>query len=599
MIKNSIITLSGLFLTILVAAPLDSICNNHSFKKEDDFHIETMYSAEDTVFINEALETLSKEISLESAQNLYCRAKEILPFVHYRKSANLPHQQVQLLSVAALCKKENCLMISMVSRNLSDLFDLLGYWQSIRSRPLHYFTTHLPTQFLNKETQTKLADEAIAVITSSITFHATYLARLHENFNSLNNATQIADIQNCVAQAISIMNSFFAQDLTVPEASLANIEDTYQALIKHHQTIALYQKTFIESLIKYQKPGHFERNWLRYTIAGTVALGSAAYWYTHQDQISKNCTQTYDSLKKLFTEHLYEPIKKAIHHYKNNDQKNIPQNNDEKIEDLKYLIESFESTKKVQIKVIAQHLLDSKAFKNYEDALKEATHVVTTGEYKPLEQFLIDSGNVSFSGMLDTLKALLLEARKIYLDAGKIVINGMHDKNKMIEQWDKFREDNAVTYQALLTIPVIISVIGIYFSYKITKSITNDLIDTQYNPVRETLLSIENILNHFNKSTREIPENQQGMIFYLLHKLQLYISHIPKKHHQDQFLQDLKQIESHNYSIDQKLATINRMFRSHEFLTFNGHKSIKFTNLNSLFGSQEAQQAENCFARVL
>src|SRR3990172_9410742 len=105
MIKNSIITLSGLLLSILLVAHSNSICNNESVLIPETFQPETIYSPTDTSFIKEALEILSKEIPVESIGNLYCRAKEITPLASYRKRIDLPHQQVQLLSIAALCKK--------------------------------------------------------------------------------------------------------------------------------------------------------------------------------------------------------------------------------------------------------------------------------------------------------------------------------------------------------------------------------------------------------------------------------------------------------------------------------------------------------------
>ncbi len=483
-----------------------------------------------------------------------------------RDQAHL-YDQAQLLIIAHLCKKESSLIMQQIFKILMTLFDSLDYWQDLRSKPFYYFTSQWPTKIWHNKSRSVTIRDGVSTLKEAIYYYTYFLGAIYKNLHKFDSINNEQELYQHVATTIFTINACVEHEsFEFSINSSLKLQELHDILISSYERTYIFHTTALQNVAKYLKPGHFQRNWVRYSVLATTGLATLIYWYYNQEKISTWTDQTVQAGKKLFSDSVYQPVKNIFDSYFS---KQSATKNDEIKNLRKDQTEILKSLLKEQIKKTSPHLKE-------EQIQQTVNTILESGTLTPeLKKELIDAQNSPVITLLSPNGSLIsLSIIEIRLMINQLLSVGDEKGDKLLE----ILHQNHVNYQLLLTFP---AVLLSYLVYTGTSKAWHAFTTSEkLNPLREGLLMIENTLNKYDTKDRALPFDAQGIILYWVHKLRAYVYFLPK-HHQEQFNEDLTQIGSPDFELHQKLATIDRMYRSYEFLSFGAQKTL--ANQTSFF----------------
>lgn len=498
------------------------------------------------------------------------------------------YDQAQLLIATHLCKKESLLLMQELLKILTTLFSSLEYWQDLRTKPLGYFTSQWPTRLWKNKTRTSTVREAISTIKEAIHYYTYYLGSIYHNLYQFELINNESEMRAHLIQTSLLINACIEHDSFEYEKNTSlTMQQVYDVLNSAHDRTKNFHINALSKLEKYLKPGHLQRNWTRYAVLATTGLAALTYWHYNKEQVTTWTDQTMQAGKKLFYDSVYQPVKNIFDSYFSEKENN-------KTEKVKKVRESITKARLKIANNIKQHH-DERLRGLLEIELKEKhpatpqneidqmiTKIISSGDLAPMSEAMKNSSAYPISTLFNPyghyirhkeleLRTMLSQALGSVDDAFGVVDDSMDGLEEIIEQLFGLAHQNHVNYQLLLTIPAIITGCIVYLTTRLAwrSFSTSD----HFNPLREGLLMVENTLNKYNTKDHKLPFEAQGLILYWVNKLRVYVYYLPK-HHQEQFNEDLIQIGSPEFELHQKLGTIDRMYRTYEFLSFGSHKPI-------------------------
>lgn len=466
-----------------------------------------------------------------------------------KKVAAQLYDQAETAALSALCKKESILVMNQLIQIVTKLFDLLEYWQRINNRPVLYFATHWPTRFFEQKPLALIASESIKNIKEAIYYYTYFLGNIYRNTYKLNTLKTEDEYKGHLAKTSFLINACLNHETfeEPQEAILLSSQELHDLLMRNYEIATHFETTALLRLAKHKSPSHFERNWLKYTIGAAATLGGLIYYKTHQEQITQTSAQTMAAVKKLVQTNLVEPLKNIFDAYFSKQNNEAPTEFELKTESIntKYLTAKYPQKSGDEIKKLAHEMTLKRDSSQLKDDIDFAYN---------------NPGKAWYYG---SITAPLIEIRMEALNAIDAVRHGLNQ--------------NHVNFNLAMTLPAIAILGGLYVLYRQVNRFSKDILSDQHrNPVREGLINIENMLNKFNKSQTSVPFEAEGLILYWLSQLRCYAPHIPE-HHRAQFEEDLSQISSPDFELHQKLATLERMHRTYEFLGFGPQRKLFYS----------------------
>jgi hypothetical protein len=487
-----------------------------------------------------------------------------------KKGAVPLYEQAELLSLADLSKKQSILVMNQLILVITKLFDLLEYWQRINNRPFLYYATHWPTKLFEQKTLSSIAQESIKNIKEGIYYYTFFLGNIYRSTHALASIQSEEEFKARLAKTALLINACMNHEpFEQTTGHMYSNQELHELLMHNHEIAHHFETSALMRVEKHQKPGHFERNWLRYTVGSVAALGGLIYFKTHQQQIGIWAENTKNGVAKLFKDNLYDPIKNIIDVYFSKKQPNeisveltkidMAQFNDEtKTMLIDYLGKKFPSITPNEINSLAQKMIQNKDTSPIADDMKYA-HNSTGKAY-----------------LYGQLPAALIGYRINIGALGDGANKKIDEANVIVKKLVALINQQQVNVQLLLTLPVVVTAAGLYVLYRQANKVSKNLLSDHRNPVREGLINIENTLNKFNKIGAIVPFEAEGLILYWLSKLRCHVPHMAE-HHKAQFEEDLSQISSPDFELHQKLATIDRMYRTYDFLGFGPQRKMFFS----------------------
>jgi hypothetical protein len=483
-----------------------------------------------------------------------------------KKDEETMYDQAELLVVATLCKKQAHGLISNLINVLAELFDQLTYWQQVKLRPFNYYMTHSPTKMISKKACLQLADRAVDSLKEAIYYYSYYLGHLYQNVHALENLKTDTEIKNNLGQTATLIKACVNhQSLDHAMTSPAAILEIHDMLTACHQAATQFSTHSLPALHQFAKPTHMERNWWRYSFAAGTLAACAVYWYLNHDALMENMRSAAGGIKKLFTENLVQPISNVVQEYTSKPQSANNQ------------LKEYLKTQEEQLIDILNNFLEEKAKKQNISAVQlqdEIKKMIRTGDYAMVKDDIKEFLNRPAYALNPYGKTSPVSA--IWL------LQSVHAAAKVISSIEDRVNQQQVNLQLLLTIPASAFLLATYGFYRVVRGIAHKFTQENYNPIREGLISIENTLNKNHTKGVPLSYEAQGLIVYWLSKLRSYIPHL-NRNCQEQFEQDLAQIGSPEFEIHQKMATIKRMYRTYEFLSFSSATPLHIADRSSFF----------------
>ncbi|KAF0985157.1 hypothetical protein FDP41_000196 [Naegleria fowleri] len=328
------------------------------------------------------------------------------------------------------------------------------------------------------------------------------------------------------------------QDITT-EQFLQKIDQAMQRCRNWYYITNYYLK-------QYQKPNHFYRNWIGYTVGVTTGALVSYYAYKHVNDIVRVSTDAYQSVARFFHNSIAEPLYNiySIIHYDEHKHKLAS------LEDVELSAKSLERMVLDFVKDTHPNISQSDLVQYAEQAKKGDISVVMETYEKELKSPVT---NALFGSLA---RALLIQVQKQKLAVEQSMVS-----------IDALMKQNELNLELIAAVPGVLLFSFLYYQ------ITNFKRKTDYSNITEPMirqmLLIEKILNR-NIGLSRLALIDYGTIYlyasrvkFLANRFSTLIEH-PRA--ASDFTSDLNEVNSTLMSPAQKFNTVHRMFRQYQFL---------------------------------
>lgn len=457
---------------------------------------------------------------------------------------------------------------------MSNLEDYLDYWQK---------------QLNSKTTETTIK-EHIKFLKNTEKIHAQTLGTLHR----LRHNKYHSNSEYCT-KTLEALSALIDITPNTTEHTYKNLQEKlYEAIIQMNS----YKKKFDHAISNHAKPSHITQHWGKY-LFGAIAisiLGYTAYEYKHN--ISQWWNSLAEGLRQQIEQRIIIPIERIIQNLslKNNETNqrdlskiqeeigkvNTDINHTSKILEIRQKAFEEETYKYYQRRpdisqnkvenYVKRHLEgdDTDVMRDiieqarnieknlYHDATQNISDLAKSLFVKPEQKKsnfrLIEALTQLASFYKLTVNEKELQLKNIQLEALKVLYQGK-------QQW-YLQEVNTMLgamFPAALTL---------YSAYKISMHTFSTLFFKKavLIPLQECILSVRKMLNRVDDGQQtDLSNRATGHLIYWTHKLRQYIIQLPVEH-QENFKQDILELESNLLTVKQKHEVVKRMYDIYGFL---------------------------------
>ncbi|MEX0940761.1 MAG: hypothetical protein WDZ41_05355 [Candidatus Babeliales bacterium] len=436
---------------------------------------------------------------------------------------------------------------------LTALHDHLEYWEQLQLRPIRRFISNGPLKWFKSQSQTIEIKDHVKVLQQEIENISRYIGYLHEIKQQKKSASANFAHQELYRLAHIINKCLDYSDPNTQPIIKENLEQELNILLmKNKKKLAHFKNTMNGRIAIHKKPSHFSRHWLEYSIGALSALSSLAYWYKNHDKVNKWVHDTHTSGKNFYHNYAYQPIQNIIDIFygKYETKELITTEEIKNLEEMKRegiinFYKKHTNLAEQEIKKIAEEAIQQKTLPE----LIRKKWLETSPN--ALWNVLIGSTRLPYIGNKDAIWLALLK-----IDDG--IITG---KSALLLGQDILKA-NSLNQQILVAIPAVLTILGGCYTIKKAYNLFKK---NPFDYIQKELISIESILNKYNNSSMSIDYTALGLIHYHEYKILNNIDCIPVGD-QARFIRDLSELDSLEFSIPQKIATINRMYRAYPFL---------------------------------
>jgi nuclear-control-of-ATPase protein 2 len=313
-----------------------------------------------------------------------------------------------------------------------------------------------------------------------------------------------------------------------------------------HQATEYHVEHTQEVLYAYRMPGHFARHWVKYAAGSIAAIFTARYIYQHSNEVSLWISTTTDAATRFYHNNVEKPLLNmySVIRYDTHQQLLDPVSLDSSVHSLQnmmtdYAMEHYRlSPEQIDhVRVQAQRGDLSLIMKEYEHEIK-----------RPIR-------NVMFG---DMARLMLVQLQKQKVDLERTLI-----------AMDRLLRSNEINFELIALIPAVLVTLVMAYNVLTFQRVQDRQL---FSHMQTLLLAIEKILNANNTRTREaLSDESHGLVYLHTYRLRQLMQH---KHHllnvdaeRYDFYDDLDEVDSEDLEIQQRLSTVQRMFRHYQFLT--------------------------------
>ena len=306
-------------------------------------------------------------------------------------------------------------------------------------------------------------------------------------------------------------------------------------LLQNYYHISQYTTTVMHSLKGHTAPNHFQRHWFAYG-SGAIALGAAAlFMYKNQDTIPDWIKHNKRLVGAFLESKIYGPVLSLRQTMLGKTDKPLITEN--QIKAATTSLQQIAEQLKIPTQGLSPEAITGEIDKQWVKALNSPTYNLATGN-------------------IIHLLGAKIQGLEIPLLRGVAQLD------------DAVLKSNQLTFRLLATVPAAAAVYVAYAGLKKVGQKCYSLMHPTKNvrqPIKESLRIIEKILNTRNTESQTLTFEELGSIVYQLYQLKKIAIWLPKELYFN-FREDCEQLESHELSIVQKIAVIERMYRHYNFL---------------------------------
>lgn len=311
-------------------------------------------------------------------------------------------------------------------------------------------------------------------------------------------------------------------------------------LLTMQKNMDAYPQAIFEQTKPHHKPNHITRHWLGYSAGTLCTIGACVYMHQNKEALKTCLQETQKSTTNFFINYAYKPLKKMVNiFYDKNDS------------------ESIKASEEGIERMLRDYYHDNHAIMSPE-AIEQKVHQAV--EKRELPEELIAECAKEMPNILTNLLIPNSKLTRYYGKGQYIRIKAIQFEIFILRFIDLFQA-HRLSIEFLLTIPAIALLYG---SYKISQGVYTKIAphNRMYNLIKKTLLTLEHLMNNNNNPAAPLNFSAQGQAYYLIYKLRTHAHYITSSERLN-FLEDLAELESPNLLIDQKLLTVNRMYRTY------------------------------------
>jgi hypothetical protein len=467
-------------------------------------------------------------------------------------------QQRTLILTITCITLNDILFINLLSL-LEETSLQLDFWTDEKAHPYRHLIETGPFGFINDtfvsfyskifnikqkkkiNTSIKMKIESIKDLQKTIATHLGRLRRMNANFEDITDASQLL---TCVQDCLQNNSAFF--ELFNEGLKVSDNKKEIKIISEFCDSLVYFQQ-FAKSELNVTKPPNFlRRKWLQTTLT-VASTGVASYFiYQNQNLIASWFYKVKDSVQMFMHEHLIEPFQNIIGNVLKSYQKSIfnPQE----------LLEAKHSLQRMLID-IGTDLSNDISPEELQELIRKAEKNDVTIFSETFEHEIKKPVKNLFLGNL--VRMLLIQIQRINVSFLEIM-----------REFDSVMAQNQINLDILATIPVLIS--GIALSAWVKNILQSTGVrPNEYEQISSNMRDIEIILNRNcpkdNVSSIITDEDAGFLISKVLTAEKWLLDSSESEKVNKMFIEDLKEIDSDSFTVQQKLRVVWRMFRTPEY----------------------------------
>ncbi len=423
--------------------------------------------------------------------------------------------------------------------------DALLYWQDQKDSPYRYLINKGPQYWVKG---IRLAEEEIAQNIATLQRHQEHYAAM-------------------LGKMSQIMQRAKIETTTTKEAEY----------VKDAKWVELYKKAALNSLKPVEAPSHFKRYWVRYTAAGLGLAGLGLYAYAQRDKIAELINRAQEGARTNWNDHFVAPVKDLSRmvfpepkEQIGTRAKDVTELGNDVIRETSSRAAAFRNSYIQSLKK-CQPYWDATGNKDVE-AIADLS--IRTG-VSPLDDKLTESAN-TYKGWFTSFIPLTLASAqgtlapflKTVSDLAEMHVDGIKKIDNLANKADKAFDNNRLTITLLqCVVPAGSAVVSAWLLKKGINFMKPRGKDFQ--PIRTTLADLHRILNKYTENqSQHMSEVDEGLYTYYANKLVNQVFSLVEVRLIDEVMKDVRDLTS-QLSSRQKVAVIDRMYRTHAFLNTN------------------------------
>jgi len=325
-----------------------------------------------------------------------------------------------------------------------------------------------------------------------------------------------------------------SQLANINELINANEQDRKKINVSIPHDCLAYEKEALDRVAQYEAPSHISRHCVKYTIGAACAAGALVYCNQNREALASFASNAKEATSRFIRDYAYKPLKNSYDIIFNNSADAVGYH-EKTLRELLGNYYAYNCKGKPAAEV--QQTVDQ-CIKSLELPKDVQAHFV--------EQSKSPAWNTIMSRRLG---GQFVSLNQILLHLELLRAQNIHQGQKL-------------NLELLVAIPT--AVVG-YGAYRITKGAYSYLAEKNYEPIKQNMLRIERLLNQFNNDKQTITDTAKGKIIYAVHQL-TRVEHLIPVEQRESFFADLAELYAPSFSIKQKLRTIDRMYRTYNFL---------------------------------
>lgn len=429
---------------------------------------------------------------------------------------------------------------------MDEIMSHLTYWRSEEKK-----LTEARFALLTNKTALDTIKNNIQALEKVFNQKAHFLGTVHQLKSTLKSGSDSA-----IAESIKKTHRALTQEVgrtdTLNDTSITRF-DSAQKITQDTYSLAVNELPVnIKATIQpYKRPSWYQANKKYLIAAGALTAALTASYIVHHTSISNACNKYAGILGDFFKNHIVNPlllIKQIIIDKRNNMIMSQDSYDQTKLETERILDELF--------RTVNPKLSD-------EEIRNHVTQITVNNNMSYLDRIWHDQFSNAFTKVIWHLydgKMALLQA-----SSAQILVHKLQTYKILIQA---SRDLQLLLPVAALTPTALIGLAGYKLSHKSIRALMSEKISGSTSQViKQNMIALERIINYHNKKNQTLQNEHIGQVLYHCNQIRKALKK-QKKIDTFMFLQDVSELESLELTLSQKMAVIDRMYRTYDILGY-------------------------------